>query len=131
MSDSTCGNAAFPYASITSMKTRSFRFYSDPGHGWVRVPIPFLVQIIGADWRKVFTPFSYERGTYVYLEEDEDAARFIQRSRAAGIEPVPATAIEHDDVMYRCPAAFLQYPGHASLQGHRRMWRQSCSRAAV
>ena len=88
MSDSTCGNAAFPYASITPMKTRSFRFYSDPGHGWVRVPIPFLVQIIGADWRKVFTPFSYERGTYVYLEEDEDAARFIQRSRTAGIEPV-------------------------------------------
>lgn len=70
------------------MKTRTFRFYSDPGHGWVRVPIPFLVQIIGADWRKVFTCFSYERGDFVYLEEDEDAARFIKWSRAAGIEPV-------------------------------------------
>ena len=48
----------------------------------------FLIKIIGDDWRKVFTPFSYERGDFVYLEEDEDAARFVNWCRASGIEPV-------------------------------------------
>ena len=70
------------------MKTRTFRLYSDPGHAWVRVPIPFLVRLIGNHWRSVFTPFSYERGDYVYLEEDEDAARFIHWCRANAIEPI-------------------------------------------
>ncbi len=70
------------------MKTRTFRVYYDPGHAWVKVPKPFLARTIGADWRKVFTCFSYERGAYVYLEEDEDAARFINWCRAASIEPV-------------------------------------------
>lgn len=70
------------------MKSRTFRFYSDPGHGWVRVEKAFLIKIIGDDWRKVFTPFSYERGDFVYLEEDEDAARFMNWCRASGIEPV-------------------------------------------
>lgn len=72
----------------TPMKSRTFRVYSDPGHAWVKVPKAFLSQIIGTNWRSVFTSFSYERGEYVYLEEDEDAARFISRCHAAGIEPV-------------------------------------------
>lgn len=70
------------------MRTRTFRVYYDPGHAWVKVPKPFLAQTIGADWRKVFTCFSYERGEHVYLEEDEDAARLINWCRAASIEPV-------------------------------------------
>lgn len=70
------------------MKTRTFRVYSDPGHAWVKVAKPFLVQIIGADWRKVFTCFSYERGDYVYLEEDDDAPRLISWCRANAIEPI-------------------------------------------
>jgi hypothetical protein len=70
------------------MTTRTFRFYSDPGHGWVRVEKAFLLQIIGDNWRDTFTQFSYERGDYVYLEEDADAARFTHWCRASGIEPV-------------------------------------------
>ncbi|MFZ9327384.1 MAG: hypothetical protein ACO24H_08025 [Polynucleobacter sp.] len=70
------------------MKTRIFRVHSDPGHAWVKVPKEFLRQIIGKDWRKVFTHFSYERDDHVYLEEDEDASRFINWCRASGIEPV-------------------------------------------
>lgn len=68
------------------MKTRTFPVYSDPGHAWIRVPIDFLVRTIGPDWRKAFTSFSYERGQYVYLEEDEDARRFMDLSCAAGIK---------------------------------------------
>lgn len=70
------------------MKSRTFPVYSDPGHAWTKVPKAFLTQIIGANWRSVFSSFSYERGEYVYLEEDEDTAHFINRCRAAGIEPV-------------------------------------------
>lgn len=70
------------------MKTRTFQIYSDPAHAWIKVPKEFLRQIIGKDWRKVFTPFSYERKDYVYLEEDKDAARFINWCNANGIQPL-------------------------------------------
>jgi len=70
------------------MATRTFPVYSDPGHAWIRVPIDYLVRIIGPNWRKAFTSFSYERGSYVYLEEDEDARRFIELSCVAGIKPL-------------------------------------------
>jgi hypothetical protein len=76
------------------MKTRTFLCYADPGHAWVKVPKAFLAQIIGTDWRKTFTCFSYERGDNVYLEEDEDAYRFVRACQAAGIQPMfkPASA---------------------------------------
>jgi hypothetical protein len=70
------------------MTSRTFRVYSDPGHAWIKVSKAFLERIIGKDWRKVFTPFSYERGDYVYLEEDEDASRFVNWCRANSIEPI-------------------------------------------
>jgi len=70
------------------MKRRTFTVYSDPGHAWVKVPKAFLCQIIGADWRKVFSSFSYERGDNVYLEEDEDACRFLHWCHKSDIEPV-------------------------------------------
>ena len=70
------------------MQTRIFRVHSDPGHAWVKVPKAFLAKIIGSNWRSVFTPFSYERGDYVYLEEDDDASRFVNWCRANSIEPV-------------------------------------------
>lgn len=69
------------------MKTRTFPVYSDPGHAWVKVHIPFLVRIIGPGWRKHFTSFSYQRGAYVYLEEDQDARTLIDWCRSTGIEP--------------------------------------------
>jgi hypothetical protein len=69
------------------MKTRTFTVYADPGHLWVKVEKAFLERIIGAQWRKAFTCFSYERGDHVYLEEDQDAASLIKACRSAGIEP--------------------------------------------
>jgi len=68
-------------------KTKTFDVYCDPGHGWVKVHQSFLVKLIGRHWRQVFTPFSYERGEWLYLEEDEDASRFVNWCRANGIEP--------------------------------------------
>ena len=64
------------------MKTRVFNFYEDPGHGWIKVPrklcqklhiLPFI------------TGYSYERGEYLYLEEDCDYSTFLYAMKAKGI----------------------------------------------
>ena len=70
------------------MKTRTFLVYSDPGHAWVKVPKAFLHRLLGLYWRMHFTPFSYERGDYAYLEEDCDASRLVKLCRDNGITPV-------------------------------------------
>ena len=70
------------------MKTLTFHYYADPGHGWVKVSFRHLERIVGKHWRSLFTPYSFERGEYAYLEEDEDVSRFIDCCRGAGIEPV-------------------------------------------
>lgn len=69
-------------------KTRVFPVIADPGHSWAKVPMVFLSRILGPEWRTHFTPFSYERGGFVYLEEDQDAASLILACHNAGIEPI-------------------------------------------
>ena len=51
-----------------------FDYYSDPGHGWVKVPVSLLGELGIAG---KITPFSYLRGKFAYLEEDCDAMAFI------------------------------------------------------
>jgi hypothetical protein len=63
-----------------------YRSYSDPGHGWVRVPIAVLKTLGIAD--KV-THYSYQRGDYAYLEEDCDMSLFIKAfNELNGRDPV-------------------------------------------
>lgn len=63
-----------------------FNVYSDPGHGWVRVPRPVLSALGIADR---VTHYSYQRGNFAYLEEDCDMSLFIQAYRAhTGINPL-------------------------------------------
>ena len=53
----------------------TYTFYSDPGHGWLAVPISDL-QMYGltpAD----FSQYSYRHYDTVFLEEDIDALVFI------------------------------------------------------
>lgn len=54
---------------------KTFDFISDPGHGWVKVPIKLLWDFGIAE--KIST-YSYQRGEYAYLEEDCDATTFHQ-----------------------------------------------------
>lgn len=51
------------------MKT-SFDFVSDPGHGWLKVPVVLLCRLGIAG--KV-SHYSYYRKGFAYLEEDNDA----------------------------------------------------------
>ena len=53
----------------------TFTFHTDPGHGWLEVPVPVLMQVglMPSD----FSSYSYQQGHVVYLEEDCDASAFI------------------------------------------------------
>jgi len=58
-----------------------YKFFQDPGHGWVEVPIAELrrLKIEG-----LISPCSYCNGHMAYLEEDCDASAWIEAKRAAG-----------------------------------------------
>ena len=58
-------------------------FYQDPGHGWLAVKREWLKQL-GVEER--ITPYSYQRGKTVYLEEDCDFTTFHEAAKAAGWE---------------------------------------------
>lgn len=68
-----------------------YNFYSDPGHGWVRVRRT-EVETLGI--ANKITRYSYQRGLYVYLEEDCDLATFVQAKNARGehVEYLPSHA---------------------------------------
>lgn len=62
-----------------------FVFYSDPGHGWLKVSKALLdgLGILGQ-----VSHYSYMRKGFVYLEEDQDASLFINAYRAKyGVDP--------------------------------------------
>lgn len=52
---------------------RTFIYYTDPGHGWIKVP-KVLLETLGI--AKDITSFSYVRGEFAYLEEDCDFSKF-------------------------------------------------------
>jgi len=51
------------------------KFYDDPGHGWLSVPIDLLQEY---DLTDKISTCSYRKGDTAYLEEDCDLARFIE-----------------------------------------------------
>lgn len=61
--------------------TRKLTYYTDPGHGWLRVNRDDLDALNIA--HKI-SRYSYERGPWVYLEEDLDAETYLSAARAAG-----------------------------------------------
>jgi hypothetical protein len=58
-----------------------FDVYSDPGHAWCKVHRS-LIENLGI--AHLITPYSYQRGEYVYLEEDCDLTTFATALRATG-----------------------------------------------
>ena len=55
--------------------SKTYTYFTDPGHGWLRVTRKELVTL-GID--KDITRYSYARGAWVYLEEDCDMATFMR-----------------------------------------------------
>jgi hypothetical protein len=62
--------------------TVKIKFYSDPGHGWGAVKRRVLVDLGIADQ---ITPYSYQKGDTVYLEEDCDLPKLTMALSAKGI----------------------------------------------
>jgi hypothetical protein len=63
------------------MKSVTLKFYSDPSHGWLAVRVKFLEQL-GLKIED-FSRYSYRKGSTVYLEEDCDADKFMERLKAS------------------------------------------------
>lgn len=59
-----------------------FTYYTDPGHGWVKVPRKLLTKL-GIDHK--ISSYSYERGDSVYLEEDCDLGHLCHALDSHGI----------------------------------------------
>lgn len=72
---------------ISPLNKKKFDVFTDPGHSWVKVKKTYLVDLIGDDWRKYFTAFSYERADFVYLEEDLDTATLLRYLKQKSIQP--------------------------------------------
>jgi len=53
----------------------TFKFFSDPGHGWLRVDLQSAESVGLAPGN--FSRFSYRFGHWLYLEEDCDASLFV------------------------------------------------------
>jgi hypothetical protein len=62
---------------------QTFEFISDPGHAWLRVPVKLL-----EDWDIdiLISEYSYRTREFAYLEEDCDAAIFINEAKKRNYE---------------------------------------------
>ena len=63
------------------MKTLTLDFYSDPGHGWLKVDIQDLKELSIAD---KISSYSYKKANTAYLEEDCDAYLFMETAKQKG-----------------------------------------------
>ncbi len=82
----------------------NIQFYSDPGHGWYRVPVRAL-QTLGIAAQ--ISPYSYLRTKYAYLEEDADAALFFATLGERGIQPRIFSKFTNR------PSAIRRYPSYS------------------
>lgn len=65
------------------------RYISDPGHGWVEVPVALLKTLrMGTDFTR--------RGNFCYLEEDEEATRLDRALKKRGLEVTFADSEVYD-----------------------------------
>ena len=56
-----------------SKKLPNYIYFQDPGHGWLRVPLKTI-----QDLKLKVSSYSYQKGRYVYLEEDCDMSEFFK-----------------------------------------------------
>ena len=63
-----------------TMTTATYKFFHDPGHGWLQVTRADCAQV-GLTVED-FSPYSYQTDTHLYLEEDCDAPRFTTAYQA-------------------------------------------------
>ena len=63
---------------MKTLKKKVVQVYSDSGHAWAKVKRSELISLLICG---EISSFSYQRGDYVYLEEDCDLARYVDALR--------------------------------------------------
>ena len=66
------------------MKTKIIYAFSDGGHGWAKVKRSELIKL---NIEQKITSFSYQKGEFVYLEEDCDLNTYVIALNSLGIKP--------------------------------------------
>jgi hypothetical protein len=66
-----------------NMETKTYDFYEDSGHGWLKVSVDELQKMNLVD---KISNYSYRKGCFAYLEEDCDAELFIRAMEGLGIK---------------------------------------------
>ena len=66
-----------------NQRKRTLQFYSDSGHGWLKVPLK-LIRELGV--QNEISTYSYQKGEFGYLEEDADAQVLLRALTDAGVE---------------------------------------------
>ena len=91
------------------MAKRSYTFYCDPGHGWLKVSYKELVALGIQD---KITHHSYMRWNGdswdCYLEEDCDATLFYNTKKALGVEIKPTYKFFQDSFLLRIQHSLLR-----------------------
>ena len=82
-----------------------FNSYSDPGHGWLKVPRKLLNKLGIEDQ---ISRYSYQRGDFAYLEEDGDLTLFMATAKKAGLDVEMKHSTSHSSSRIRSYASF--YP---------------------
>jgi hypothetical protein len=65
------------------MGTKTYDFYEDSGHGWLKVPVDELQKMNLTD---KISNYSYRKGCFAYLEEDCDAELFVRAMEGIGVK---------------------------------------------
>ena len=74
---------------------KTYIFHTDPGHGWLAVK---RAEIVSMGLLEVISPYSYQKGNTVYLEEDNDMATFLDAYKGLhGVPPLYRYGAKCDD----------------------------------
>ena len=86
---------------------RRYVFFTDPGHGWLAVPIEHLAELDIRDQVSACSYYDASTGMAM-LEEDADATLFVKAAKAKGWE---FTAVEEcEPVNYSWVRSLPAYP---------------------
>jgi len=66
---------------LVFLTMKIYKFIEDPGHGWLEVP---RQEIDSLGIATKITPYSYQKGDMVYLEEDCDMSTFYLAKQDRG-----------------------------------------------
>jgi hypothetical protein len=75
----------------------TYRFITDPGHGWLEVP---RAELDSLGITHQISEYSYQRQDMAYLEEDNDFAVF-HAAKTARAEPVKYTEVHQENTFVR------------------------------